>query len=204
MRMWKSRPAAVVWNWALSIAYFSLSTHLARESLASGSASAWPLIGAFVCFAFGVWSFFTYGAPGTWQSIRNIDGAPYLERFYLAPKNPFCLPLIHLWMGSDYRQATHCHPAASWSILLWGSLREFVLSPDRAEERPRVLRPFAMTYRRADFAHRIERIGIGFPPVTLFVFFAKTRQWGFWCGRGGARRWTHWKRVVDGGGCGDA
>ena len=219
-RMWRQRGETVVWNWAVAGAYLTAAAWIAQD--ARGDFSWGAIVAVAVCLAFAVWAIFAYGAPCTWQSIENRERRPYLERFYILPRNPFFSPLVHIWRGGDFHQAPHCHPAGSWSILLCGRLREFVIYREKewslgswnyhgriasgCDEAWRDLRPFAAIYRPAEFRHRIEILPSGrLPPITIFIFFRKRREWGFWCPqKSGKRIWTPWKKVVDQGGCGDA
>lgn len=111
---------------------------------------------------------------------------------------------VHTFRHSDDDRALHDHPAASFSIGLYGSAVEHTIAAGGVHHR-RQLRPGGIRFRSARFAHRIELLPeVGY--ATLFIFFRNTREWGFHCPNG----WVPWREFVSaddkgaiGRGCGE-
>jgi hypothetical protein len=127
---------------------------------------------------------------------------PYMLRWWIVRKPPYCNVYLHKFMRSDDERALHDHPWTNASILLKGSYIEHLKTG------PVVRCPGAIYFRRAHKAHRVQLfpyVDVGthivsnteMPVWTLFLTGPKVREWGFLCPRG----WTHWKEytaVVDG------
>ena len=114
------------------------------------------------------------------QVIERV-GRPYLERWWLERGGLRSL-YVHRWRGDDPDLGLHDHPADSASLVLAGCYRERWLAhgdqPDRWI-RTWDLAPGDVAYRPARHAHQIHLHGPG-PHLTLFIFGARARQWGFW------------------------
>lgn len=52
----------------------------------------------------------------------------YLWRSYLIPRNKYFNIYLHIFVGSDER-VPHDHPWPSWSLCLWGRIREYIQDP---------------------------------------------------------------------------
>ena len=143
---------------------------------------------------------------------------PYLLRWYVLGSRPHTTeprmtprtllgllrPYVHEFRRSDDDRAHHDHPAASFSIGLWGRAIEHTIAAGGVHKR-RELKAGGIRFRSARFAHRIE-IFPGETYGTLFIFFRNVREWGFHCPNG----WVHWKKFVAsndpgavGAGCGE-
>lgn len=129
---------------------------------------------------------------------------PYLERWWLLPRNRFFNVYLHHIRKSDDDRANHDHPWASLSLMLRGVLREYYCD-DAGDIGCRLLRRFRWVFRSPRFAHRLEVLD-EHGAWTLFMTGPKVREWGFWC----KDRWVHWKEFVSpsnkgeiGRGCGE-
>jgi hypothetical protein len=136
--------------------------------------------------------------------IGNPDD-PYLERWWVIPRNRWFNVYLHHFLHSDDDRALHDHPWVNCSILLKGSYLEH-LSDGGVKQRKawRPWTPWRMTFRWPTSAHRVElfhentwrpdeHLGIpcrgSLPVWTLFLTGPTIREWGFICPNG----WKHWK-----------
>lgn len=131
-----------------------------------------------------------------------IGGAadPYLQRWWLLPRNRVVNVYLHRFLRSDDDRALHDHPWRSVSVVLAGGyLEELPADPSRPAgatvKRTRVAGQ--VTTRGARAAHRVElmadRQGARQPAVTIFITGPRVREWGFWCAWG----WRPWREFVD-------
>lgn len=120
------------------------------------------------------------------------DGAVYLNRWHLIPRNPLLNIYLHEFCRSDDDRALHDHPWASVSIILRGYYAEHRILQGGVNTRRR-FGPGAVIFRGARYAHRIE-IAPGARCWTLFITGPRIRQWGFHCPQG----WRHWREFADG------
>lgn len=113
---------------------------------------------------------------------------PYLLRWWLIPRNPFCNVYLHCFLRSDDDRALHDHPWANLSILLRGQYAEHTINAGGIHTRT-VHRAGQFRLRLSgSFAHRVELIDGAC--WTLFITGPRYRQWGFHCPE---RGWIHWK-----------
>lgn len=144
---------------------------------------------------------FTIGKPGS----------PYMQRWYVIPRNRFFNIYLHRVVRSDDDRALHDHPWINLSIVLRGGYLEILpVRPPTADDpmpyQHAVWRgPGSVVLRRPTAAHRLV-IDQGQTCWSLFVTGPNVRAWGFWCPRG----WRHWQDFVDmtntgavGPGCGE-
>lgn len=124
---------------------------------------------------------------------------PYIRRWYVVPRNPWCDVYLHEILHSDDDRALHDHPWANRSVLIEGGYVEHM--PDGRYAR------FAgdVVDRPAEALHRLV-LPEGARAVSLFMTGPKVREWGFACPQG----WVHWADFVDpanpglpGRGCGE-
>lgn len=89
---------------------------------------------------------------------------------------------LHKWLRSDHDRALHDHKADNWSILLWGSYREWF---SHAWEKPRwkLRLPIIPYFRKAETPHRVE-LHRGAPVWTIWIRLKPRRNWGFHCRAG--------------------
>lgn len=120
---------------------------------------------------------------------------PYLLRWYVTPRSAWAGICLHIFKRDDDDRALHDHPYPSLSIALKGRIREVYAQRgfdprDKRQHSVRMIGPGEIRLRRADFAHRIELVdGLA---MTIFITFAKSREWGFWCLQG----WRHNKEFT--------
>jgi hypothetical protein len=130
----------------------------------------------------------------------NPGEQPYLQRWWLIPKNRFFNIYLHCLSISDDARALHDHKWFNMSLVLKGSYIEVM--PDLSKAPTPYVRLFdlpvirklrragAFVFRGAATAHRLELpIVDGKPqPVwSLFITGPITRDWGFHCAKG----WVH-------------
>ena len=120
------------------------------------------------------------------------DGAPYLYRWWVIPRNPVFNVYYHVFVGSDEDEALHDHPWVNLSILLTGRYIEHGRAGKVSHRRTGDL-----VLRWPRTPHRIELpLSVAGKPLvasTLFLTGPRVRTWGFWCPQG----WVPWYRFVD-------
>lgn len=131
---------------------------------------------------------------------------PYLERWFVIPRNPLFNVYLHRFWRSDDDRALHDHPWWNVSLILRGSYTEHTIEAGGIHRR-RDRRAGAMALRAARAAHRIEidpsHAG---QVITLFLTGPRLRVWGFHCPVAG---WVDWRDFTSddgltvGRGCGD-
>lgn len=138
--------------------------------------------------------------------IRRAGQEPYLQRWWLIPRNPVFGVYLHRFLNDDDDRALHDHPWPNVSILLRGGYVEVTPLTKRQEEGAAVMpgrgkrrEYFAgdIKFRGPRSLHRIEllRDGTGkrVPCWTLFIRGPVVREWGFACPKG----WRPWREFVD-------
>lgn len=127
----------------------------------------------------------------TMRPVRDPDfiigtaERPYMQRWYLLPRNETFNVYYHRVLRDDDDRALHDHPWPSFSIMTKGQMREIT------KDGTRTIRAGECVYRGPEFAHRLELID-GTPAETLFITGPKIRDWGFHCPKG----WVHWEQFV--------
>lgn len=115
---------------------------------------------------------------------------PYMERWWIIPRNRFFNIYLHRFWRSDDDRALHDHPWLNCSIILKGSYVEHTICAGGVH-RAQTYKQGAIKFRRARAAHRIE---INEKPVwSLFITGPVIREWGFHCPHG----WRPWQQFVD-------
>lgn len=123
---------------------------------------------------------------------------PYMLRWFVIPRNPFCNVYLHKIMRSDDDRALHDHPWDNTSLILRGRYLEH--TPEGVFWREEGF----MGGRKATDQHRLELMP-GEHVTSLFFTGPKIREWGFWCGE----RFVHWTEFTSGdyntigAGCGE-
>lgn len=114
---------------------------------------------------------------------------PYLQRWWILPRNEHLNVYLHRFLRSDDERALHDHPWPNFSWLIEGVFHR--RAGDKVD-------------RAATSRHRIELID-GQPATSLFFTGPKEREWGFHCPQG----WVHWQEFLgsydgsaEGKGCG--
>lgn len=133
------------------------------------------------------------------QIITDGD-LPYMERWWIIPRNPAGGVYLHRILRSD-KDVPHDHPWRNTSYVLEGVYKEQDLN---GEYTIRV--PGDIVHRAADRAHRLILPEGGIPVISLFLIGPWERDWGFHCPKG----WVPWWEFVDpndkgrvGRGCGE-
>lgn len=134
----------------------------------------------------------------------QIGGAadPYMNRWYVIPRNRVFNIYLHQFMRSDEDWALHDHPWLSLSWMLAGEM--FELTKNDCER----LSAGRWRFRGSRLAHRlVVDPDLSGKVWTLFITGPRIRQWGFHCPGG---RWVHWqdftageKGELVGKGCGE-
>lgn len=139
---------------------------------------------------------------------------PYLQRWWLIPRNPIFNLYAHRILRDDDDRALHDHPWWNVSIILRGGYVE-VTNPYLGKYPPGIgtldefcddlyfyacnrteFKTGALIRRGAAYAHRIELkrddAGRLIPALTLFITGPRMREWGFFCKKG----WIPWQRFT--------
>lgn len=142
------------------------------------------------------------------------DESPYLNRWYVIPRNRFFNIYLHEFLRSDEDRALHDHPWFNLSVVLSGAYFEETIRKGGVHRwvlrRPGLFRR-GIKFRSPWSAHRVELIAytkaIEAPAYTLFITGPRLRRWGFHCPKG----WRDWESFVSktedgnaiGPGCGE-
>lgn len=118
------------------------------------------------------------------------SGVPYLQRWWVIPRNRWFNVYLHHFLHSDDDRAKHDHPWWNCSIILRGSYLEHI-EVGAHPYIPRHRGVGSIVFRRATTPHRIELFA-GKSVWTLFLTGPVVREWGFHCPGG----WRHWKQFV--------
>ncbi|WP_374374426.1 hypothetical protein [Dongia sp.] len=133
---------------------------------------------------------------------------PYIQRWWVIPRNRLFNIYLHCVLRDDDDRALHDHPWFNLSIVMAGGYWE---------ETPRGRhwrRPGSVVLRSPWARHRLElekhydHAVVGFtdgmpifeslPAWTLFITGPKIRIWGFWCQqKDGDERFVKWSDFVD-------
>lgn len=117
----------------------------------------------------------------------TIGDPPYLERWWIVPRNEQHNVYLHRILRDDDDRALHDHPWENVSYVIAGSYRE--VTPQGMFVR----QPGDVIKRAATALHRLELID-GHPCISLFFTGPKVRDWGFDCPSG----WVHWRDFTAG------
>ncbi len=112
--------------------------------------------------------------------------APYLNRWFVIPRNRVFNIYAHEFHRSDDDRALHDHPWFNISILLAGEYTEHTIAAGGVRYR-RIRRAGDIVVRGPRHAHRIE-LHAG-PCRTLFVTGPRLRDWFFHCPDAGLIPW---------------
>ena len=110
---------------------------------------------------------------------------PYLERWFLIPRNKVMNIYLHKFSESDYDRGLHDHPWWSLSFLLKGEMLEHTLNETKT------LLRFMPVIRSAKFLHKLELIKG--PAWTIFITGPVIRKWGFYTKEQG---WVYWETFL--------
>ena len=114
---------------------------------------------------------------------------PYLERWWVIPKNPLFNVYLHCFLRSDDDRALHDHPwLFNASYLLSGDYREITFVSE-SMRRGTLRREGEWKFRWGRAPHIVQLIG-GAEVWTLFITGPKVREWGFYCPKG----WIPWQQ----------
>lgn len=114
---------------------------------------------------------------------------PYMNRWYIIPRNPVFNIYLHQFMRDDEDRALHDHPWFSLSIMLRGKFSEIM------HDFVRGVRAGDFVFRSPWHAHRLvvqpDQRGNTW---TIFITGPRMRQWGFHC----PGKWVHWREFTEG------
>lgn len=116
------------------------------------------------------------------------NGRPYLQRWFIVPRNDLMNVYLHRFLQSDDDRGLHDHRGDNRSILLEGQYREHF-----DDGSVHLRRTGEVVHRRAADLHRVELID-DLPTVSLFFIGPTVRNWGFKCPDG---RWIPWQEFVE-------
>lgn len=132
------------------------------------------------------------------------EGDPYMERWYLVPRNPEFNIYYHRILHDDDDRALHNHPWPSFSICCAGQMEE-IIEDGEGGHQSRIVNVGDTVFREPDLFHRLKLID-GVPCETLFITGARVQEWGFNCPKG----FVDWRIFTDfentgtvGAGCGE-
>lgn len=136
--------------------------------------------------------------------VVRAGDEPYMERWWVIPRNRFFNVYLHHFVHDDEDRALHDHPWVSMTYILSGGYREVQQSGVYNRW------PGAVTFRRSTTAHRVVLFrrpnGDILEAISLFLTGPTVRVWGFHCSSG----WVPWQKFVDsrdkgavGQGCGE-
>lgn len=109
------------------------------------------------------------------------DGAPYLYRWHVVPRNKDANVYFHIQVASDPERPLHDHPWDNTSVILSGGYEEIIQNDPPwggKLSRPRV--KGQTVYRKAETAHRLILPDETPYTMTLFSTGPVRRDWGFW------------------------
>jgi hypothetical protein len=135
-----------------------------------------------------IWKWLTYWLAWEPHFIIGSPDNPYMHRWYLIPRNPWCGVYLHKFLRDDDDGALHDHPWPSLSLVVKGAYIE------QTNEGRRLYRAGSLIRRSATYTHRVELVD-GKPCWTLFITGPRCREWGFHCPQG----WIHWKAFTAAG-----
>lgn len=131
------------------------------------------------------------------------EADPYLLRWRVIPRNPWCNVYLHSLKRSD-DDTLHDHPWDNRSVVIQGSYIEHMQGMGRSVV-SFTRQAGDVIERSARTLHRLETVP-GVETISLFITGPALREWGFMCGHG----WVHWKDYtnerdsgVTGRGCGE-
>lgn len=114
------------------------------------------------------------------------DGAPYLYRWYLAPRNETANVYFHIQVADDPDRPLHDHFYDNQSVILAGGYIEHVRQfaaighPERYITYTYRRTPGQTVQRKAEEAHRLT-LPPGVPySMSLFTTGPRRRDWGFY------------------------
>jgi hypothetical protein len=116
---------------------------------------------------------------------------PYLNRWWLIPRNRFFNVYLHQFLRSDDDRALHDHPWANCSVLLRGCYVEHTIDAGGINRRTFRIAGDVVIRRSGRMAHRVELVDS--PCWTVFITGPRYREWGFHCPEQG---WVHWQRFT--------
>lgn len=123
--------------------------------------------------------------------MDRVNNEPYLERYYVFLKDRKSFPFnifIHKFLKSD-PDDLHDHPWSYFTFILKGGYYEWIPGVNCEIRKWRGPGHFRMC--KANSLHRIE-LKEGITCWTLFVPFAKVREWGF-ISKG---QWVQWEEYL--------
>ncbi len=118
--------------------------------------------------------------------VIGLRADPYLQRWWVIPRNPLVNLYLHRILRSDDPRALHDHSYFNVSIILRGSYIEHTIAAGGVHRRT-LREAGSVTFRSPWRAHRLE-IAQG-AAWSLFFTGPRLRAWGFHCPGG----WIPWQ-----------
>ena len=115
---------------------------------------------------------------------------PYLNRWYVIPRNRLFNIYLHQFLRSDDDRALHDHPWFNLSILLQGQYVEWSIAKGGTHHK-KLRKAGGIKFRTPWNAHRLELVDEQ-PCWSLFMTGPTMRTWGFHCKLG----WRPWQEFV--------
>lgn len=112
---------------------------------------------------------------------NNQSYLPYLNRWWIIPRNNYFNIYLHKMQKDDDDRALHCHPYHNMSIILRGGYYEYYESNMVFCQKRK---PGNIIFRKAEDAHMLklyrDEQGKIIPSWSLFITGPRIREWGFW------------------------
>lgn len=110
---------------------------------------------------------------------------PYLNRWFVIPRNRWFNVYLHEFKRDDDDRALHDHPWWWCSVMLYGAYHEHTIAAGGIHRR-RFFEAPGIRFGGPTRAHRIELLRMPFtdapaPCWTLFITGPRMRMWGFHC-----------------------
>jgi hypothetical protein len=110
------------------------------------------------------------------------DGAPYLYRWHVIPRNSEANVYFHIQVSDDPERPLHDHPWDNTSVILSGGYDEILQRRPPYDRVETVRRSEGQViHRAAEEAHRLLLRSVDGYTMTQFTTGPKRRDWGFWC-----------------------
>ena len=122
--------------------------------------------------------------------VVGPPGDPYMERWWIIPRNKWFNIYLHNILRPDDDRALHDHPWWNVSIVLRGGYVETTADAETSRF------PGSIILRPPIAAHRLTPFGSCW---TLFITGPRVREWGFHCLKG----WVIWTDFVKPGAAGE-
>ena len=117
--------------------------------------------------------------------VNGKDNIPYLQRWFIIPRNRFFNIYLHRFISDDEDRALHSHPWLNCTLVIQGSYYEHL-----HDGSVKVRQKAQLVFRRPHCFHRISLVQAShvprrlLPAMSLFITGPVVRVWTFACPRG--------------------